>query len=78
MERTPLYFAAFGGHSEVVKLLLKKGADIEKAEKVNYMRQTLHHHSCYSHVSVIIVVIHIVQIIKHQLFRLMESYLRYV
>jgi ankyrin repeat protein len=53
MGKTPLHFAALGGHNDVVKLLLKRGANIETADTVKYIREN---HSCYSRVSVIIVV----------------------
>jgi Ankyrin repeat len=53
MGRTPLHFAALGGHNDVVKLLLKRGANIETADTVNYIGVN---YLCYNRVSVIIVV----------------------
>ena len=39
---TPLNIAAFNGHTETVKLLLDRGANIEAADKVNEMLSAYH------------------------------------
>jgi ankyrin repeat protein len=36
--RTPLFFASSGGHSEVVKALLAKGADVQEKDYVSIAR----------------------------------------
>ena len=31
----PLHFAAFGGHTDTVKILIEKGADVNAKDKVS-------------------------------------------
>lgn len=38
VERTPLHMAAYEGHSEVVELLLKHGAEVNAKDMVSYLK----------------------------------------